>query len=339
MKLLKYLLFLVLIAIIGFAIYVAVQPNSFEVSRERTINAPASVLYDNVIDFKNWEAWSSWVEKEPDLKLMFPEQTGGVGGSYSWEGKDGLGNMKTIAANPKTSIVQELQFDDFHPSKINWTFEPTSDKKTKVTWKMNSEKLPFMFKGFAAVSGGFDSMIGPDFRRGLEKLDSVVVASMSKYSINIDGITEHGGGFYLYNTASCKMSEMESKMGEMMTKVSAYAQQNNITMAGSPFSIYHKWDEENGTLMFSSCIPTTAKVITSDSNILTGKLKPFKAVKTTLTGDYKNLKEAWDKTFAYIATNKLEALETGITIENYPTDPMTVQNPADWKTEIFVQVK
>ncbi len=68
------------------------------------------------------------------------------------------------------------------------------------------------------------------------------------------------------------MSEMESKMGEMMTKVFTYAQQNNITMAGSPFSIYHKWDEENGTVMFSSCIPTTAKVITADSNILTGIL-------------------------------------------------------------------
>ncbi len=67
MKFLKYLLFLILIAIIGFAIYVAVQPNSFEVSRERTINAPASVLYDNVIDYKNWEAWSAWVEKEPDF--------------------------------------------------------------------------------------------------------------------------------------------------------------------------------------------------------------------------------------------------------------------------------
>ena len=339
MKILKYFLFLILIAIIGFAIYIAVQPNSFEVSRERTINAPASVLYDNVIDFKNWEDWSSWIEKEPDLKLIFPEQTEGVGGSYSWEGKDGLGNMKTIAANPKTSIVQELQFDDFHPSKINWTFEPTPDNQTKVIWKMNSEKLPFMFKGFAAVSGGFDKMIGPDFERGLEKLDSVVVDGMSKYSINIDGVTEHGGGFYLYNTTSCKISEMPNKMGKMMSQVIAYSQENNITMAGSPFTIYHKWDEENGTVMFSSCIPTTAKVITTNSDVLTGKLKPFKALKTTLKGDYKNLKEAWDTTYEYIETNKLEVPETGIHIENYPTDPMTVPNPADWKTEIFVQVR
>lgn len=339
MKFLKYLLFLVLIAIIGFAIYVAVQPNSFEVSRERTINAPSSVLYDNVIDFKNWEAWSSWIEKEPDLKLMFPEQTEGIGGSYSWEGKDGVGNMKTIAANPKTSIVQELQFDDYHPSKINWTFEPTEDNKTKVTWKMNSEKLPFMFKGFAAVSGGFDKMIGPDFERGLEKLDSIVVADMKKYSITVDGVTEHGGGFYLYTTASCKFTEMESKMEEMMTKVFTYAQQNNIKMAGSPFTIYHKWDEENGTTMFSSCIPTTAKVITTNSDVLTGKLKPFKAVKTTLKGDYDNLKEAWNTAMKYIPENGMEFTESGPMIEAYLTDMTVEQNPANWLTEIYLAIK
>ncbi len=120
---------------------------------------------------------------------MFPEQTGGVGGSYSWEGKDGLGNMKTITANPKTSIVQELQFDDFHPSKINWTFEPTPDNKTKVTWKMNSDKLPFMFKGFAAVSGGFDNMKARNtlFTGWRESLRYYVPAKDTITPIFIDG--------------------------------------------------------------------------------------------------------------------------------------------------------
>lgn len=339
MKFLKYILFLILIAIIGIAIYVAVQPNSFEVTRERTINAPSAVLYDNVIDFKNWESWSAWVEKEPDLKLMFPEQTNGVGGSYSWEGKDGLGSMKTIAANPKKSIEQELQFEDFHPSKINWTFEPTADNKTKVTWKMNSDKVPFMFKGFAAISGGFDNMIGPDFERGLEKLDSVVVTNMSKYTIKVEGVTEHGGGFYLYNTTSCKMNEFKTKMVEMMTSLGEYVQKNNIALAGAPFASYHKWDEENNAVMFSCCVPTTSRILTSESDILTGKMEPFKAVKTVLKGDYENLKEAWDTAMKYVPVNGLEFKENGPMIEAYVTDPMIKPNPADWITEIYLAVK
>ena len=71
MKALKYISFLLLIVIIGMSIYIAIQPNEFEVSRTRTINTPAAVLYDNVIDFKNWEAWSSWAEADPDMKITF----------------------------------------------------------------------------------------------------------------------------------------------------------------------------------------------------------------------------------------------------------------------------
>ena len=339
MKFLKYLLFLVLIAIIGFAIYVAVQPNSFEVSRERTIDAPAAVLYDNVIDYKNWPSWSSWVEKEPDLKINFPEKTEGVGGSYSWAGKDGEGNMKTIGANPKSNIVQELQFADYHPSKINWTFEPTADNKTKVTWKMNSDKVPFMFKGFAAISGGFDNMIGPDFARGLEKLDSIVLVEMKKYSVNVEGITQHSGGFYLYNTTSCRMDEFKDKMVEMMPKLDEFVKKNNIAMAGAPYVSYHKWDEENNAVMFSCCVPTTSKVVTTEPGILTGQLKPFKAVKTVLKGDYENLKEAWDTAMKYITDNTLEFTENGPMLEAYLTDPVSEPNPANWITEIYIAVK
>ncbi len=339
MKFLKYLLFLLLLFIIGFAIYIAVQPSEFEVTRSRTVEAPAAVLYNNVIDYKNWESWSPWVEKEPDLKISYPEQTKGVGGSYSWEGKDGLGNMKTVASQSNTAIDQKLQFGDYHPSTIKWMFEPTEDNKTNVTWKMKGEKTPFMFKAFAAVSGGFDGMIGPDFERGLEKLDSLVVSSMKKYSVKVDGITEHGGGFYVYNTTSCKMDDFKTKMVEMMTKIGEFVQKNNIAMAGAPFVMYHKWDEENNAVMFSSCAPTTSKLITTESDILTGKMQPFKAVKTTLVGDYENLKEAWDTTMKYIPDNSLEFTENGPMIEAYLTDPMSEPNPANWITEIYIAVK
>ena len=73
MKYIKYILLLLLILIIGVSIYIAVQPNSFEVTRIKTINAPQSVVYDNVIDFKNWEAWNSWIEEKPEMVMTLGE--------------------------------------------------------------------------------------------------------------------------------------------------------------------------------------------------------------------------------------------------------------------------
>lgn len=340
MKAFKYILFLLLIAIIGSAIYVAIQPNSFEVTRTRTIKAPASIIYNNVIDFKNWETWSSWVEKEPTTVISLSQQTKGIGGSYSWTDKDGSGTMKTIETVANTSIQQVMQFAEFPASDVSWGFKPNEDGSTDATWTISGKDLPFDFKAFAAFTGGMEKQIGPHFDRGLEKLDSVVQASMKVYSVNVNGITQHSGGFYLYNTTSCKIDELASKMQDMLPKVSNYVMKNNISMAGAPYVNYHKWDEENNAVIFSCCVPTVEKVITdSDSEILTGQLKPFKAVKTTLKGNYENLKEAWETAMKYIPENNLIPEEQGPTIETYLTDPIRTPNPADYITEIYIAVK
>lgn len=339
MKALKYILFLLLILFIGLAIFIAVQPNSFSVQRSRTLNAPASVVYDNIIDFKNWEAWSSWADADPDLKITLPEQTKGINGSYSWEDADGVGTMKTIDAKPNSVIIQEMQFADFPKSDVQWNLTPNANGTTDVTWSISGEDLPFGFKAFAAFMGGMEKQIGPHYERSLEKLDSILGVEMKKYSVNVEGITQHSGGFYLYNTTSCKMADFKQKMQEMMPKIGGYALANNITMAGKPFVIYHKWDEENGSVMFSCCIPTTSKIISSEADIITGQLEPFKAVKTVLTGDYENLKEAWEKAMAYIAENNLVQPENGMAIETYLTDPNTTPNPAEWITEIYLEVE
>ncbi|MDX1271296.1 SRPBCC family protein [Bizionia paragorgiae] len=341
MKAFKYIFFLLLIVIIALSIYIAVQPNSFNVTRTRTINAPAAVIYDNVIDYKNWESWSSWAEKNEDLKIMLPENTHGTGSSYSWEDADGVGTMRTIAASPHTSITQEMEFgEDYPKSNVNWSFTPNEQGGTDVTWSIAGDNLPFMFKAYTAFSGSMDDQIGPDYERSLEKLDSLVVASMSKYSITTDNeITMHSGGFYLYNTTSTKLSDYASKMQEMLPKVIAYAKNNNITMAGAPFILYHKWDEENNAVMFSCAVPTTAKVITTETDILTGQILPFSAIKTTLKGDYSNLKTAWDSTLKSISEKGYVAAENGPMLEYYLNTPMNTPNPADLVTEIYVAVE
>ncbi|WP_445733869.1 SRPBCC family protein [Mariniflexile sp.] len=340
MKAFKYIFFLLLIAIIGVSIYIAVQPNTFEISRTRTINAPAPVIYKHVIDFKNWENWSSWVEADKDMKITYPELTRGVNGSYSWEGKDGIGKMKTIAAVENIAIQQEMTFADLPPSDINWDFKSNENGTTDVTWKITAKNLPFGFKAYSVFTGSIEKKMGPHLEQSLEKLDSIVIADMKKYSITVNGVTNHSGGYYLYNTTSGNISELGGKMHDMLLQVKAYAKKNHIATAGAPFIYYLKWDEENNAVIFSSSVPTTDRVITTEGDgILTGELPTFKAIKTTLKGNYSNLKEAWDTAMKYIPENGFEFAENGPMLETYLTDPMNTPNPADWITEIYIAIK
>lgn len=339
MKYIKYIFFLLLIAIIAISIYIAVQPSEFSVTRTRTINAPAAVIYNNVNDYKNWASWSSWVEKDPDMKITLPELTKGEGSSYTWEDKDGIGTMKTIETNQNKSITQVMQFSDFPSSDVSWKFNPNANGSTDVTWNIMGKNLPFGFKAFAAFMGGMEKQIGPEYERSLEKLSEVVLLDMKKYSIVVDKeTTQHSGGFYIYNTAATTFEAFKGKMASMLPEVIAYAQKNNITMSGAPYVLYHKWDKENNTIMFSCCVPTTAKA-TTEGDILTGQLPPFKAVKTTLNGDYSNLEKTWEKAMKAITESGLEQEENGPTIEAYLNSPMNTPNPADLKTEIYIAVK
>jgi len=340
MKAIKYIFFLLLIAVIALAIYVAVQPSEFSVTRTRTINAPAEVIYNKVNNFKTWESWSSWVEKDPDMKITLPEQTTGEGAGYTWEDKDGIGTMTTVETNTNKSITQIMQVGEYPKSDVAWKFTPNSDGSTDVTWNISGKDLPFDFKAYTAFMGGMEELIGPEYERSLEKLDSIVINDMKKYSIVVDNeTTQHSGGYYIYNTTATTFQDFQSKMATMLPEVINYAKKNNITMAGAPYVLYHKWDEENNAVMFSCCVPTTAKVITTESNILTGQLAPFKAVKTTLHGDYSNLKEAWEQATITIAKSGLEQDENGPNIEAYLNTPMNTPNPANLKTEIYIAVK
>ena len=338
MKYIKYLLFLLLIAIIAIAIYVAVQPNDYTVTRSKTIQAPVSLIYNEVNDFKNWEDWNAWIEEKPEMIITYPDQTKGVNGTYSWTDNEETGTMTITDNNPNKSITQVMQFGAYPSADVVWDFTPNPDGSTDVKWTITGKDLPFEFKAYSALSGGMDNQIGPYYERSLELLDRKVVESMKQYSVTVNGVTQRGGGFYLYNTTSAKMDTYKAKMKDMFPKVSQYFAENNITPSGAPFVIYHQWDLENNSVMFSCAMPTADKIITTEDDILTGQLQPFNALKTTLKGNYTNLEEAWNTAMTHQKENNLIPDQNGVTLEVYLTDPTNTPNPADWITEIYLPI-
>jgi len=341
MKALRYILLLLLLIIVAVAIYIATLESSYDISRTKTLKAPIEVVYNNVNDYKNWTEWSPWIEQEPTAELIFGKKTIGEGATYGWNGAIlGEGNMETIAVKANEIINQKITFIKPWESQsdIYWNFKSV-DEVTEVTWGMRGE-LDFMSRAFMAFTGGMEKQVGPDYERGLFKLDSVLQVNMKKYTVTVNGTTSRGGGYYLYNTTSCKIDEFEGKMKEMKPKVSLYAQKNKIQLAGAPFILFHMYDEENNAVMFSCAVPVSERVITeSGSGILTGMLKPFKAIKTTLKGNYSNSKEAWETAYKYLADNKLEQVAGSAALEVFVTDPLSTPNPADWLTEIYIPVK
>ena len=342
MKIAKYLLFLVLILIIAGSIYVATKDGDFEVQTSKTIDAPVRLLYEEVTDFSNWEDWTAWTGQE-GMQLQLSEETAGEGTEISWQA-DQLrdGKIVTVSAVPYKSITQELTLDTSvgeADGTITWTFEPSSDGETLVTWTLEGsqdfkEKLAFTLQ-----DTDLTEIFQPIFEQSLTNLEENVIRKMEVYSIDVTGVTEHGGGYYMYKTTAARLGEVNRRAAEMIDEVTTFMNENNISVSGKPFVIYNQRDERNGTTIFSAAVPTPSQVVPpAGSQVLNGYLEPQVAVKTVLKGNHKNAPEAWERTYRYIEENELQVNPQGQPFEIYITDPAEVENPALWVTEIYIPV-
>ena len=343
-KILKYLLFIILLIGIGGAVYFGVKDGVFDISSTKEMDVPLEMLYTTVNEYKTWKEWGPWMEYDQNIKFKYPENTIGKGASYSWASehrKVGDGSMLTIDVEPNKTINQVITFNTpigDSKSDMHWIFDPVEGStKTNVTWGMKGESS-LMEKVLISLSGEpFEENMKSMFENGLENLEKNVQAEMKKYTITVNGIKQHGGGYYLYTTTVSKISEISEKMAPMMGQVAGYLQENNITMTGMPFTIYNQIDEANGTVIFSACISVNERIITPKGSLVyCGYMEPSRSLKTTLSGNYINLPEAYNKAMEYMTDNNMKTHPAIKMFEVYSTDPGEVPNPANWITEIYI---
>lgn len=335
MKVLKYIFILLLILVIGVSIYIATLDGNYNVKQTRTIKAPIEVVFNEVNDFKNWKNWGPWYEIDSTIVASFPEVTSGVGASYTWTGAEGNGSMKTISLVLNKEIIQQIDFGTGTTPEVYWNFNKVNDS-TEITWGMRG-KSNFTEKAYWITQGGIEKNMKPMYERGLQLLEQHILKELEKYTIDIKGVVDYGGGYYLYQTTSCKRENIERKMNEMFLVILKYLDENAINSAGKPFTINHKWDEENNTVMFSACVPVKERIITI-GDILTGLLKPQKTFKTILTGDYKYSYEAWEAAYNTLNEQGFTELEDGEPIQVYSVNPHDTSNPSKWISEIYIPI-
>ncbi len=336
MKFLKYLILLLLIVIIGTSIYIATLDGNYDIMRTRTIKAPVEVVFNEINDFRKWQNWGPWYELDSTIIASFPGLTSGVGASYTWTGKDGDGTMKTISLIPNKELIQQIDFSTGSTPEVYWNLNNAA-KGADVTWGMRGENS-FGEKLYWLTQGGIEKNMTPMYDRGLELLEQHLLKEMDKHSVDIVGVVDHGGGFYLYQTTSCKTAEISKKMGEMFPAVMKYMTENTIQASGKPFTLTHKWDEQNQTTIFSTCIPVKERILTS-GDVLTGFLNPQKTFKAIYKGHYNFSYEAWEAVFEALAEQGYSEVTGMEPFEVYSISPKENANPAKWITEIYIPIE
>ena len=176
----KILLFLV-VMIVAFCGYVALQPDAFSVRRSATMNASPADVFAQVNDFHNWQAWSPWARLDPNAIAKFSGPDSGKGAKFAWEGNDqvGQGDMEIVESKPNELIKIKLHFvKPFEGTNDTlFTFKPEGTG-TAMTWEM-SGKNNFVGKAMCMLMN-MDAMVGGDFEKGLNSVKTIVEKPATK---------------------------------------------------------------------------------------------------------------------------------------------------------------
>ena len=155
-----------------------------------------------------------------------------------------------------------------------------------------------------------------------------VKASRMEYKFDVRAVPAQP---VLFVRRTCKRGAISATIGPALAAVGAVMQKLGAKMAGPPFTRYTAWRETDCDLEVGA--PITPAVQSNDADVQSGQLGGGQALHTTHVGHYDKLGEAYDAAAQWLAANKREP--TGPPWEVYVTDPGSVANPDDWKTEIY----
>lgn len=170
-KFLKVTGIILFVVVVTYLILCASAPQ-MAIEKSIVINAKDSVIFSKFGDFKQWDSWSPWTEKDPGIPAnsKYSGTPYTKGHQVEWVSKSqGSGRQVVEEITPFSYIKTALYFQPNDSDPGYSEFKLSSEGSgTKVTWSMKGN-VPFMMRGMFMVMG-VNKMLGATFDKGLQNL-------------------------------------------------------------------------------------------------------------------------------------------------------------------------
>lgn len=330
MKIIKYLTLLSLLLLLAFVVFVATQPATYQITKQKEINSPSEVVFEYVNDFSNWNEWQQF-NKDENFAFTISENTVGSKSFVKWDSNT---KIATTFAQ-KDSIVQDY-IESTNKQTLHWKFKKTKNGTLAlVTIKGD---LTFKEKIYSVLNGGITSYVGPQIEESLVKINNYLVNELGNFDIKVQGLVNRPETIFIEQKDSCLVKDFPKKSKVLLKTMKMFIKNNAIETLGVPFVIFY--NSPNGNMMkYAMCVPVKDEILTTpESQIKGNSFESFLAVKTILKGDYSHMKNAWSESRNYIAENKFTEDKTSVYMGIYKKSTPEITEPSKWETEIYIPI-
>ncbi len=170
----------VLIGIVGLVVLLVVVayalPREVMVERSVIIDAAPAKIFPHVNSLKANEAWSPWLDRDPDVVMVYEGPEEGVGSKLTWTSDHpnvGNGSNVIIASDPDRRVDTALDFGDMGTANA-WVTLDQAGEGTEVKWGFATDLGMNPVARWMGLM--MDNWVGADYQDGLNRLKALVEA-------------------------------------------------------------------------------------------------------------------------------------------------------------------
>jgi len=326
------------------ALYIVVaffSPEGYKVERKRTIAASNEVIYSLVSNFDEWNQWSPWSEKDSTVVYEISGEDGTVGCVQSWVGDpelSGTGQLEITELIENQKMWYELTMTEYNMKSFGgFTIQPSKSKDSVIVSWSDSASFPFFTRPFGLFMD-VEEMIGKDFERGLEKLDSIAVINQEKIDAMQFELTEITFPATQFFGRRKDMDKKDIDSAFFSKNYGIIGEQMMISQAvfgGMPACIYFSCGLKDQVCEVMPAIPVVDNSMLNEigqNRVEAYNIKEQKALQLDFYGDYNDLDKGHKQALLFLRD---EGIKARVSLEQFVTDPTTVSTMDSCLTRIY----
>ncbi|RBL93559.1 SRPBCC family protein [Chitinophaga flava] len=338
MKVLKTLAWIVGILLLVLIILIFAAPTQIHVERSVEINAPASIVWNNIVRFEKFNQWNTWKQMDSTAVYTISGDDGTVGAIDAWKGKKiGEGQLQHLSLDPYKSIQQKLTFISPFKSESDVFFQLTEAAgKTKVVWGFDArygrpQNVMALF-----MKGALES----DFAKGLDNLKKMAEADTrgpgTPTGMNVTvREMDYPATTYAALRKTIPIKNITSYYRNNLSKIYEAATAARL-QPGVPCGLFFTWNKEKQETDMAAAIPVPeGSTLGPGFEII--KLPAAKAAYVEYYGPYDKIANAHVAIQQFIEKKGKKIIPP--TIEMYVTYPGKEKDSSKWLTKVIYFMK
>jgi hypothetical protein len=165
-------------------------PAHVTVTRSKSISAPESIVFPYLNNLHEFNEWSPWQLRDPELKVTYGGPQQGKGAQVKWTSEKptvGSGSIEIVESDPNRNIDLAVDYNGLEGIG-SYRIVPDGSG-SKVTWNFIYESGSSPLKRWKALM--LDGFVGAEYSAGLERLKEKIEAER-RPTVPSFGLTPEG---------------------------------------------------------------------------------------------------------------------------------------------------